>query len=542
LSAWKVKDNKDRNFYEKDFATKRDTLRALAMQTELETILDTFSNESIVYDPNNVYFLEPYIDDNDLVDFNKKTSNAINTSINNSFKRFYRMLNWRTDAWDDFKRWLIEGILAWEIVYDSIEKPTRIIGLVPIDPATLTKQFENDKWYWVQFKGINGKERKLLDAQVIYIQFQETKAVSRLSYLERLIRPYNIYRIIEQAQIIWVVTNAQYKTKFTIPVKGMNRARGSQTLNAAMNRYKEDIQFVSDTGELTINGKPQMAFNKEYWMPESEAGTPEIEVLGGDGPELMDSDYLKYFKNRMYEASKIPINRFDQEDSPNWFGTDAESYLRSEIDFGRYVDRQRNRFAQIMRKPIWLQLCLDLPDMQTHQDFETCIQMHYKSYNLFAELMEIEVMTKRTEFIQSMKESMVDMDKEGNEIKYFSSKYLVQKYLHMSDADIRLNEKYKKEEIEELNLAGGEDAQNDQDNTGWESLNNGLSIMQNGILENLHAGDMANIDMETLKSELNKLRLAILEDIRKGKKKPTKGKKSDKNPKPDTKTSTDEEE
>ena len=271
LSAWKVKDNKDRNFFEKDFASKRDQLRALAMQPELEDILDKMTNESIVYDSNYVYFMEPYIDDNDLVDFSKDIQNKINDSITRSFKRFYRMLGWRTRAWDDFKRWLIEGIIALEIVYDSLEKPTQIIGLVPIDPATLTKTFENDKWYWVQFAGITGKERKLLDSQVIYVQFQETQSISRVSYLERLIRPYNIYRIIEQAQIIWVVTNAQYRTKFTIPVKGMNRMRGSQTLNAAMNRYREDIKFIADTGELTINGQAQMPFNKEYWMPESEA-------------------------------------------------------------------------------------------------------------------------------------------------------------------------------------------------------------------------------------------------------------------------------
>ena len=50
LSAWKVKDNKDKNFFEKDFTSKRDSLRALAMQPELEDILDKMSNESIVYD------------------------------------------------------------------------------------------------------------------------------------------------------------------------------------------------------------------------------------------------------------------------------------------------------------------------------------------------------------------------------------------------------------------------------------------------------------------------------------------------------------
>ena len=472
MSAWKVKDNKDKGFFEKDFQNKRETLRGLACQPELEDILDTMCNESIVYDSNYVYFAEPFIDDNDLIDFEKGTADKINKSVTESFRKFYTMLEWRTRAWDDFKRFLIEGILAWEIVYDSLEKPTRIIGLIPLDPATLTKTFNNGKWYWIQFKGINGKERKLLDAQIIYIQFQETQSISRLSYLERLIRPYNIYRIIEQAQIVWTVTNASYKTKFTIPVKGMGKVLGSQTLNSAMNRYREDIQFISDTGELTINGKAQMPFNKEYWMPESEAGSPEIETLGGDGPELMDSDYLKFFKNQLYKISKIPLNRFDQDAGETWFGTDAESYARTEIDFARYVNRLRNIFAQIILKPIQMQLCLDLPEIQDNKSFLSTIQLHYKSYNLFEELMEIELMTKRVEHIQNMKDSLVDMDAEGNEVKFFSSKFLVQKYLHLSDQDIKLNEKYKQEEMDELNLAGGE---NEDD---FEVLKQGLADLK----------------------------------------------------------------
>jgi hypothetical protein len=461
LSAWKVKDNKDKSFFEKDYAQKRDTLRKLATQPELEDILDTMCNECIVYDSNYVYFAEPYVDDNDLADFTKETNTKIKDSISRNFRRFYKMLEWRTAAWDDFKRFLTEGLLAWEIVYDNLENPTNIIGLVPLDPATLTKTFKNGKWYWVQFKGIQGRERTLLDAQVIYIQFQDTKSVTRVSYLERLIRPYNIYRIIEQAQVIWTVTNSSYKMKFTIPVKGMNRATGSQTLNSAMNRYKEDIKFMSDTGELTINGQAQMPFNKEYWFPESEAGTPEIEPIGGDGPELMDSEYLKFFKNQLYKISKIPLNRFDQDSDVSWFGTDPTSYARTEIDFARYVHRLRNLFSQIMIKPLQLQLCLDIPELQDNQAFLTCIQLHYKSYNLFEEMMEIELMAKRVEHIQNMKESMIDMDKEGNEVKYFSSKFLVQKYLKMSEDDLKLNAKYKQEEIEEMNLAGSDESDGD---------------------------------------------------------------------------------
>jgi hypothetical protein len=198
-----------------------------------------------------------------------------------------------------------------------------------------------------------------------------------------------------------------------------------------------------------------MPFNKEYWFPENEHGTPSIETLGGDGPELNDNDQLKYFKNQLYKISKIPLSRFDQESGETWFGADASSTARTEIDFARFVNRLRNQFSQIMIKPLQLQLALSLPELQDNRQFLEAISLQYQSYNLFEEMMEIDLMQKRVEFIQTMKESMMDMDQDGNEIKFFSSEFLVKKYLKMSDSDLKLNDKLKQEEIEELNLAGG---------------------------------------------------------------------------------------
>lgn len=460
-SSWKQKQNADRNFFEKDFPQKREALRKLALQPELEDILDVMANESIVYDTDLTYFAEPFIEIQELHDIKGEHQKSIEDKMGIYYRKFYKMLNWKYNAWDDYKRWLIEGILAWEIVYDRLDKPTEIIGIIPIDAATLTKKYENNKWYWIQYKGIQGKERTLLDSQIIYVPYQETNCISRVSYLERLIRPFNIYRIVEQAQLIWTITNASYKMKFTIPVKGMNKTMGMQTLSSAMNRYKEDIKFVSDSGELTINGQSTMPFNKEYWFPEGDSGSPGIETLSGDGPELNDNDQLKYYKNCLYKVSKVPLTRFDSESGETWFGADATSVARTEIDFARFINRLRNQFAQIILKPLKLQMALSIPELQDNKEFLDAISLQYKSYNLFEEMMEMELMQKRVEFIQNMKESMIDMDIEGNEIKYFSSKFLVQKYLKYSSEDIKLNKKLKEQEIEELNLAGGDNSDPD---------------------------------------------------------------------------------
>jgi hypothetical protein len=233
-----------------------------------------------------------------------------------------------------------------------------------------------------------------------------------------------------------------------------------------------------------------MPFNKEYWFPESEHGTPSIEQIGGDGPELNDNDQLKYYKNCLYKISKVPLTRFDSESGETWFGSDATSVARTEIDFARFINRLRNQFAQIVLKPLKLQLALSIPELQDNKEFLEAISLQYKSYNLFEEMMEMELMQKRVEFIQTMKESMIDMDVEGNEIKYFSSKFLVQRYLKFSSEDLKLNKKLKEQEIEELNLAGGDNSEMG-DKQGGNDFGFGESVdydkLSNMVVEKLAA-------------------------------------------------------
>ena len=310
MNNWRIKQEEEKSFSQKTLEQKRQILRNLAMQPELENILDIMANEAIVYDDEESYICTPYLDTGLIQDLNEKSAEEIRNCIDTSFYKMYMLLDWKRNAWDDFKRFLIEGVVSYEIIYDSLDNPKSIIGIVDLDPATLTKTVKDGVTYWVQFKDIVGQERTLLDSQVIYIKYEDSGVSTRQSYLERLIRPFNLYRIVEQAQVIWTVTQSSFKTLFTIPVGGMNKAKGMQTLAQAMNRYKEDISFNTETGELQVNGRVNLPFNKEYWMPENEQGKPEIETLVDNGPQLNDSDQIKYFFFFFYKMSKIPESRF----------------------------------------------------------------------------------------------------------------------------------------------------------------------------------------------------------------------------------------
>ena len=444
---WKVKGEEDKPFSEKSIEQKRNALRRMAMQPELEDILDVMCNESIVYDDNDAYICTPYLDTALIQELNEKSADEIRAAIEASFYKLYLLLRWKKDAWNIFRRFLIEGVLCYEITYDDLANPHSITGIVDVDPAMLTKTVEDGITYWILFKGVTGQERKLLDSQIIYIKYEDSGVSDRQSYLERLIRPFNIYRIVEQAQVIWTVTQSSFKTILTIPVGGQNKAKGIQTLSQAMNRYKEDISFNTETGELQVNGKMNLPFNKEYWMPENDQGRPEIETLVDSGPQLNDSHQLKYFEEKLFKMSKIPSSRFDKDAQSTWFGSDPTQQLREEINFGRFVTRLRNVFAEIMLKPLRIQLALQIPDIKNDKRILDSISLRFNSYNQFEEMANIEIMSKRVEFIGTMKDTLTITNDDGDEVPYFSPKFLIIKYLKMSEADLELNEKFKREEM-----------------------------------------------------------------------------------------------
>lgn len=497
---FKVKPEEEKPFIEKTFNQKRQVLRNMAMQPELEDILDKMCNESIVYDDEEAYICQPFLDKGLIHDLNEQHSEEIDKIIQTSFYKLYLLLEWKEKAWDIYRKYLIDGVIAYEIVYDNLDHPKSIVNIVELDPATLTKEIDDMTIYWVQFKGIQGRERRLLDSQVIYIKYEDSGVSTRQSYLERLIRPFNLYRIVEQAQVIWTVTQSSFKTLFTIPVGQMNRAKGMQTLASAMNRYKEDISFNVDTGELMVNGKPNLPFNKEYWLPQNESGRPEIETLVDNGPMLNDSDQIKYFENKLQKMSKIPISRFDREAGATWFGTDPTQALREEIDFARYIIRLRNTFAIIMLKPLRIQLALSFPDIKNDKRILNSVSLRWNSYNLFEEMMNIEVMTKRIEFIASMKDSLVETDNEGNDIPFFAMKFLIQKYLKMSEADLDLNEKLKLEEkLKNKDGEEGEESEegdeNEEESGGEES--EGGAEDEGGEIDDEMMGDVQPESSET---------------------------------------------
>lgn len=447
LAAVDISSRKNACIFDKKYPQKRVDLRKFALEDEIEEVLDKLADETIVYDPKN-YFCHPLLFDTDLL--KEDVVKRIQDSINEYFKKIYLYFQFNNEgvAWSYFRKWLVDGYLAFEIIYSDDKK--HIIGFKELDPVTLEPGLDKEgKKIWKQFPKQPGKERVLMDAEILYISYTTVNSPTRESYVERLIRSFNLLRIMEHSRIIWAVVNASFKTKFIIPVGGKSKNRAKQSLGILMQQYRENVDFNTESGELKINGKPMMPFNKEYWLPENEAGTPQIETIGGDGPDLSDTESVKYFREKFIRVSKIPFSRFDMESPPSW-EMDATSITRDEIRFGRFVNRLRSIFSEIITKPLWLQLAIEYPELRDDDFFKAQIGIGYNKYNVFEEMKEMELLQKQVDFITSMKDALVETDANMNEVHFFSSEFLVRKFMkQLSEDDLKLNRRLKEKEDEE---------------------------------------------------------------------------------------------
>jgi len=426
---------KNISFFDKDYPRKRDQLRQFAVQDEIEEILDVICDECIVFDETNYAAYAEY---------NGHISSAIEDEIADVYNNIYNYFGFNdaVSLWNYLRKWLVDGYLAFEIVYN--DKQTEIIGFKELDPVSLMPAVDTEtgKKMWIQYKGGGVKERKLWDSQIIYLSYSSVNSPQRISYVERLIRSFNMLRIMEHTRIIWAVTNASFKTQFIIPVGGKSKTRAKQSLAQLMNSYREVVDFDFDSGEIQTNGKPMMPFNKEYWLPSKDGEQPEISTIGGDGPDLGDTESLKYFGDKLKIASKIPFSRFERDGGSD-YSMDASGMMRDEIKFSKFINRLRSIFQEILVKPMYIQMCLNHPELKNDVAFKAGLGLKFVKDNVFEEMKEMELQTKRVDFIGNMKTQLSTMDENMTEIPFFDLGWLIKRYGGFTRDDLKANQRAK---------------------------------------------------------------------------------------------------
>lgn len=443
-------------FFDKDYKTRREYLRKFAMNGEIEFILDTISDEAIVYDESN-FFARPDV---------SKTKETLNPDIikkmtdeiTEEYKKIYSHFHFSEghDGWGYFRQFLIDGFLAFEIVFDPDGK--NIVGFKELDPTSLRPGVEKGdggsyKKIWVQYEEIPSMKRVLLDTQVIYISYAKGNFTSRVSYVERLIRSFNLLRVMENSRIIWNVMNSSFRLKMVVPIGTKSPQKAKESLSEMMNIYKEDVSLNYDSGELAVNGQASMQFYKNYLFPSKNGEQPDISVMGGEGYDLSDTNIIQYFKNKLQEDSKIPFSRFEKEGGGT-IQISADSTNRDEIRFAKFINRLRSIFQEVLLKPLFIQMSLKYPELAEDELFKSTLAMSFNKDNVFEEMKTMEIMEKRINFVTNMMGIMIkrkDATGMDVDIPYFNAEFVVEKYLKLDPSDIKENNRLNKQkEIDDL--------------------------------------------------------------------------------------------
>jgi hypothetical protein len=463
-------------FYDKEYPTRRDFLQRFAMNGEIEHVLEVIADETIIFDDNN-YFAYPNTKVLKSV-LNQKKAKVIIDDLNAAYKKIYYSFGFNQghDAWHYCKKLLIDGFLAFEIIYDVDKKDNaqNVIGFKELDPVSLEPELKTDEAgneykVWMQYRGDSERQRELLDANLIYISWARTNFTSRLSYVERLVRSYNMLRTLENSRIIWNVINSQYRMKIVVPIGTQSEAKARTRLAELRGMYKEDISITDDSGEVTINGTPNFSFAKTYILPAKDGTATEIDSFKPEGYNMQDTDSLKYFWMRFIVETKIPESRFASSadgggsgggDGGNW-SAGGDGIAREEMRFSYFINRIRSIFKEILLKPTWYQFILKHPEFADDMQLKGAIGLLFVEENLFTIAKEREIANAGANLVSTLSgitHPSVGPDGSPVDVPYFDPKFLIEKYMQMSDIDIALNDKYRKQrqdEIQKLTAAYG---------------------------------------------------------------------------------------
>lgn len=486
------------------YESKRDVYRKFASYNEIEYILDSVCDDSIIPDEFGMACS---------INIREEKLLAYHVSvIKKNFEQIYSMLKFdqSNNLWKKFRSYLVDGAIAYEIVYEYEKKseiiskiesikgkirsvnesishmkndikrstlvaerkreeralrkyeeiynlsssmsmqngedgedviPVKIIGFVELDPAKLEKITDNEsgKVYW--FYAENGSY--LSDNQVIRISYYDESTSGNVSYVERLIRNFNLKRKLEDSTVGWFIMNSQYKLKMVIPIANKTRDKAKEALRKVTNNYQEDLFVNAMTGEVTINGEPRINYSRNIVFPNRNGQSPQVDVLQSNGPDLSSMKVVDYFNRALRKDSRIPLNRYDRDQSNSRaiiFKADSVTY--EDMSYANFINRIRASFSEVLKKPIYIQSLLDCKDLIAFQSLKSSIGFTFNTNFLFEESRQAEIMRARYELVKNY-ESIKGEDGET----LFSRKFLyVTKFKVFTEEEWEENERIKEAE------------------------------------------------------------------------------------------------
>ena len=429
----------------------------MSMQPEIESAIDDIINEAICSDDDGKN-IKMILDD-------LQQPEKIKKALQSEFQIILKLLNYKNMAQDIFRRYYVDGRMYYHIIIDR-ENPTQgIRELRYVDPRKLRKVREVKKkkdertgvevmnvineYYIFNDKVVSGGSsnfgpvgvRITTDAVISVVSgLMDSRRAVVLSYLHKAIKPLNQLRMIEDATVIYRISRAPERRIFYIDVGNLPKLKAEQYLRDIMVKYKNKLVYDANTGEVRDDRK-FLSMMEDFWLPRREGGKgTEIATLPG-GQNLGELEDVKYFEKKLYKALSVPVSRLNPETSGFSLGKTNE-ITRDELKFAKFVDRLRNKFADLFFQAMRVQCVLrGICTAEEWMEMKEHIHFNFIKDNNFTELKDAELMKERLSLLS-------DVDPYTG--TYFSKLYVQRNVLRMTDEEIEIMNK----EIDKEKKAG----------------------------------------------------------------------------------------
>jgi hypothetical protein len=428
--------------------------REMSNHPECDMAIDEIVNEAITHTENGEV-LKIVLD-------NLKQPETIKKKILEEFNNIQKMLNFSNLADDLFKRWYIDGRIYYHVVVNEKDPKKGIQELRYIDPRKIRKVREiqkerdpktganiikslaeyyvyNDRGSTTQTFTANATQGlRIAPEAIINVNsgLMDAKNVFVISYLHKAIKALNQLRMIEDAVVIYRISRAPERRIFYIDVGNLPKGKAEQYIRSIMIQYRNKLVYDASTGEIRDERK-HMSMLEDFWLPRREGGKgTEITTLPG-GQNLGEMEDVKYFQKKLLNALNVPASRLDTNSGSMMGLGRTTEVTRDEVKFSKFVNRLRNKFAQVFDHALKIQLVLKgVCTTEEYEDFREQIYYDFIKDNNFTEMRDAELLRERIN-TATMLDPFIG--------KYYSAAWVRKNVLQMTDEEIEQMEK----EIEE---------------------------------------------------------------------------------------------
>ncbi len=419
---------------EADLVTK---YREMALQPECDQAVEDIINDAVIMD-DNAYPVELVLDESNLPARVKKM-------VREEFNSLLYMLDFGNKGYEIFRRWYVDGRLYYQIVIDKNKPREGVRQLRYIDPRKIRKMRSQKKktdkasgadlypskteFYLYNPTGSNNNTQgiKIAPDSICYVPsgLVDSRNKMNLGYLHKAIKPLNQLRMLEDAVVIYRLSRAPERRIFYIDVGNLPKMKAEQYLRDMMVKHKNKLVYDASTGEVR-DDRRHMTMLEDFWLPRREGGRgTEITTLPG-GQNLGEMDDVLYFQKKLYKALSVPVSRMEAEVNFN-IGRSTE-ISRDEVKFQKFVNRLRNKFAELFDN--LLEIHLALKGVMTRSEWRevsNSITYAFANDNMFQELKQSEIMSERLRVLGEV-DPLVG--------KYFSLNWIRKNVLHMTEDEI----------------------------------------------------------------------------------------------------------